>query len=283
MDKRITITGFSDEIDKDIIAQFEGIKSLGMEYFDPRNVNGTNISKLTEEETEELAKQMETYGVRVGCIGSPIGKINITDDFAPHMEDLKNTIRIAKRLGTKYIRIFSFYVSEDEKDKYRDAVIERMKAMVALAEKEGVVLLHENEKEIYGDTADRCLDLLKTIVSPAFGCIFDPANFVQCKEPAFEAFEKLAPYITYMHIKDATEDGTVVPAGMGQGAVPEIIKALIDRGYKGFACLEPHLGTFAGLQDLEKTDEMLKLEKSDIGKFKLAHDTFVKILEEVGA
>ena len=38
----------------------------------------------------------------------------------------------------------------------------RMKEMCALAQKEGVILLHENEKEIYGDIAERCLDIFET-------------------------------------------------------------------------------------------------------------------------
>ncbi len=282
MEKRITLSGFSDEIDKDIIKQMEGVRSLGMRYFCPRNVSGKNISTLTEAETEELAKTMAEYGVKACCIGSPIGKIGVREEFEPHMEELKNTIRIAKQLGTKYIRIFSFYLKGENPEDCRDEVMRRMRAMVALAEKEDVMLLHENEKGIYGDTAARCADILETVQSPALGCIFDSANFVQCKESCEEAFEKLAPYITYMHIKDAVEDGTVVPAGMGKGYISGIFRGLMERGYSGFACLEPHLGSFEGLQDLEESDEMLKLEKSSIGKFKLAHDAFCSILEKEG-
>ncbi len=284
MNKRIIITGFTDEIDKDLIRQLEGAKALGMEYFDPRNLLDTTVSLLTEAQTEEVAAQMERYGIKAGCIGSRIGKIDINDDFAPHLAELRNTIRIAKRLGTKYIRIFSFFMPKEEKpEKYRDAVMDRMRQMAAIAEEEGVMLLHENEKGIYGDNATHCLDILETVQSPALGCIFDPANFVQCGQDCIEAFEMLAPFITYMHIKDATADGTVVPAGQGQGCVPEIIKKLLDRGYTGFACLEPHLGSFEGLQNLELDDTMLKLEKSDIEKFAVAHRAFVKILDEAGA
>lgn len=281
MDKRITITGFTDEIDKDLIRQLEGAKALGMEYFDPRNLLDTTVSLLTEAQTEEVAAEMERYGIKAGCIGSRIGKINIDDDFAPHLEELQNTIRIAKRLGTKYIRIFSFFMPKDaEPEKYRDAVMDRMRQMADMAEKEGVMLLHENEKGIYGDVASRCLDILETVQSPALGCIFDPANFVQCGQDCLAAFEMLAPFITYMHIKDATADGKVVPAGEGNGAILEIIKGLLERGFTGFACLEPHLGSFEGLQNLELDDTMLKLEKSDLTKFAAAQRAFVKILEE---
>ncbi len=276
------ITGFADEIDKNVDIQLESIRALGMQYFDPRNVDGKVISLLSEEEAKALAEKMKQYGIGAGCIGSRIGKISITDEFAPHMEELENTIRVAKCLGTKYIRIFSFYIPEGEKpDAYRDAVMDRMRQMAALAEKEGVILLHENEKGIYGDTAARCVDVLKTVASPALRCVFDPANFVQCGEQPYEAFEMLFPYISYMHIKDARADGVNVPAGEGLGEIPEILKYLSEKNYNGFLCLEPHLGAFDGLEALEQSDEMLKLEKSDAGKFATAYYALEKILQKL--
>lgn len=41
----------------------------------------------------------------------------------------------------------------------------------------------------------------------------------------------LAPIIDYMHIKDALfKDGSVVPAGEGDGSVPSILKTLAETG-----------------------------------------------------
>ena len=158
----------------------------------------------------------------------------------------------------------------------------RMKAMTALAEKEGVMLLHENEKDIYGDIATRCLDVVTTVNSPALRCVFDPANFVQCGQPTYpEAFDMLKNHIEYMHIKDALEDNSVVPAGHGAGHVHDIIKSLSDMDYEGFFSLEPHLGAFEGLAALEVSDEMLSLDKSDASKFTLAYNELMKIINSV--
>lgn len=284
MYKNITITGFSDEISSEISKQFEHLNTLGIEYFDPRGVEGVNISNLNEEQTAELKEKMDKYGIKIACIGSPIGKIQITDDFEPHLNQLKNTIKVAKALGAKYIRMFSFYIPDGEYEKYREEVMKRLLEMVKIAENEGVILLHENEKGIYGDIAPRCKDIFETIKSPAFGCVFDPANFVQCGQKVYpEGYELLKPYITYLHIKDATPSGKVVPAGMGAGSVKEVIEDLVKSGYKGFACLEPHLGSFDGLDALELDDTMTKLNKSDSGKFTLAYNALCKILDEVGA
>lgn len=277
------ITGFSDEIDSDIIKQFEHLNKLGIKYFEPRGINGKNISSLTIDEANELKATMDKYGIKASSIGSPIGKIGIKDEFEPHLEKLAHTIEIAKILGTKYIRIFSFFIPQGEDPaSYRDEVMARMKAMANLAEKEGVMLLHENEKDIYGDIAIRCLDVVSAVDSPALRCVFDPANFVQCGQVTYpDAFDMLKDHIEYMHIKDALTDCTVVPAGHGEGHVPEIIQALSDMNYNGFFSLEPHLGAFEGLAELEVSDEMLSLDKSDAGKFTLAYNELMKIINSV--
>ena len=283
MAAKFMISGFSDEIDMLVVKQFEHLNKLGISYYEPRFVDGKSIADLTDDEANELKQAMDKYGIKASSIGSPIGKISINDEFEPHLEKLKQVINIAKILETKYIRVFSFFIPAGENPlNYRDEVMARLSKMVALAEKEGVILLHENEKDIYGDVAQRCLDIFETIKSPSLGCVFDPANFVQCGQAVYpEGYEMLAPYITYMHIKDAKEDGTVVPSGYGLGGVKNILKELSDKGYNGYLSLEPHLGSFAGLADLELTDDMLKLEESGPDKFTMAYQALVTILEEI--
>ena len=275
-----TISGFSDEIDKMVDVQFAHLNKLGIGWFEPRGIDGKNISDLDDADCAALAEKMKKYGIKVSSIGSPIGKIGIGDDFDAHMEKLARTIKIAKKLGARYIRVFSFYIPEgEEPETYRDEVMHRMKAMCALAEREDIVLLHENEKGIYGDIAPRCADILKTVNSERLRAVFDPANFVQCGQKTFpDAFDMLAPYVEYMHIKDALADGSVVPAGMGEGRVSDILKALADRNYTGFLSLEPHLGSFEGLGALEQDNKMTKLAKSSAEKFTLAYDSLMNLI-----
>lgn len=275
------ISGFSDEIDSNIIVQFKEIKRLGIDYFEPRFINDKNIGDLNVAETDELLNRMKEFGVKASSIGSPIGKISITDDFEPHFEKFKNVVRIAKTLGTKYIRMFSFFIEDGEQEKYRAEVIRRLSALIEYAKQEDVILLHENEKDIYGDTIERCLDLMQELYCDNFKAVFDPANFVQCGQDTKIAYEKLSQYIEYMHIKDSMEDGSIVPAGLGKGNVEFILKSLKEKGYNGFVSLEPHLGTFAGLENLETGDEMLKLEKSSADKYELAYDALKKIIERI--
>jgi sugar phosphate isomerase/epimerase len=106
-----------------------------------------------------------------------------------------------------------------------------------------VVLLHENEKDIYGDIPRRCLDIIESVDSPNLKVAWDAANFVQVGvRPFTEAYALLRPHLAYVQIKDANlADGEVVAAGRGDGQVRETIRALQQDGFDGFFSLEPHL------------------------------------------
>lgn len=283
MPKQFILTGFSDEISPDIKEQFENLQKLGIRHFEIRGVNEKNVADLTLAEAEEVKALGESYGITASSVGSPIGKIGITDDFAEHLEKLKHVIEIAKVLGTGYIRVFSFYIPKGEDPaSYREEVLHRMKAMTALAEQEGVTLLHENEKGIYGDTAPRCLDILKSVNSPHLRAVFDPANFVECGQVTYpDAFDLLCDYVVYMHIKDCTADKHIVPAGEGIGQVEEILSQLYRGGYRGFVSLEPHLAQFAGLSALQDDTSVVNEEKAGPRTFKIAYDALVKIIERI--
>ena len=276
------ISGFSDEIEKSVDVQFEVLNKLNIKYFEVRGVDGKNISTLTDEEVLTLKSKMEQYGIKVSSIGSPIGKIKIEEDFAPHFEVFKHVVNIAKTLGTKYIRMFSFYHEGGDEwtAEEREEVLARLRQMIAYAKEQGVILLHENEKGIYGDTADRCIDVMKELGCEHFRAVFDPANFVQCGQDTKYAFDNLKEYVEYMHIKDARfEDGKVVPAGMGDGNVAYVLKGLFAGGYDGFLSLEPHLGSFEGLAALELDDKMEGLPKGGEGTFTLAYRALCDVLE----
>lgn len=275
------ISGFSDEIAADIKTQFKVLNKLGMEYFEPRFIDGKNISELNDEEVIALKAKMDECGIKVSSIGSPIGKIKISDDFEPHFEVFKRVVKTAKMLDTKYIRMFSFYNDKDEwTEDGRTDVIAKLKRMVDYAKENDVVLLHENEKGIYGEMADGCVDLMKNLACDNFKAVFDFANFVQAGQDTKEAYELLKDYIEYIHIKDAIGE-RVVPAGKGDGNVAYILSDLFKSGYNGFLSLEPHLGSFEGLADLELDDKMEKLPEGGEGTFTLAHNELCEILKNI--
>lgn len=277
------ISGFSDEIAVEADTQFQVLNKLGIRYFEPRGIDGKNISALSEDEVEALKEKMGAYGISVSSIGSPIGKVKLSESFEEHFELFKNVVKTANILNAKYIRMFSFYHDgEDWSEAERAEVLAHLKKMIDYAGEHEIVLLHENEKGIYGDTAKRCLDLMEELSCDHFKAVFDPANFVQCGQDTKEAYEMLKPYIAYMHIKDSRfADGRVVPAGVGDGNVEYILTDLFENGYDGFLSLEPHLGKFAGLKDLELDDKMMDLPEGGEGTFTLAYRALAGILERI--
>lgn len=280
MDSNIIISGFSDEIDPSLNKQLEIVKKLGISHIEIRGVDGKGLVEYSLDEVKEIKKKLDVNGIKISSIGSPIGKIKITDDFADHFELFKHTVEIARIMETPYIRMFSFFIPEGEDPaQYKNEVFRRLRRFVEYAVKENVVLLHENEKDIYGDIAVRCKEIMEEFACDNFKAVFDFANFVQCKQDTKEAYEMMKPYIEYIHVKDAIwESGQVVPAGKGDGNVEEILKNLLQNGYEGFLSLEPHLTDFSGFSDLEQGDGGKKEEMNGAAAFTIAYEALKKLL-----
>lgn len=279
--EKCRLSGFADEIDSSLLEQIKVLKSLNQKYIELRSADGRNVADFTNEEAVKIERILDAEGIKVSAIGSPIGKIGITDDFEPHFKTYKHVVELAKIFKTKYIRIFSFYIPTDKNpDGYKDEVLTRMKRFVDYAVKENVILLHENEKEIYGDSGERCLTLMQEFYGDNFQCTFDFANFVQCNEDVLSCYEKLKPYIKYIHIKDALyKGGVVVPAGKGDGQLEKILRELDESHFEGFLSLEPHLTDFDGLNSLEKNVAEKKM-KDQKEAYRIAHDALFDLLKK---
>jgi sugar phosphate isomerase/epimerase len=242
-----TLSGFADEIDPDLKTQCATLNDLGITHVEFRSAWGTNVLDLTDEQIEETATVLAAHDLRVSSIGSPLGKINIDDDFDAHLVRADRALAVAQRLGAPFIRIFSFFLRPDQApDRYRDEVLRRMTALTERTAPTGVVLLHENEKEIYGDIPERVLDIVESVGSPALRLAWDPANYVQVGVTPFtDGYAMLRPYTDYIQIKDAVlATGEVVPSGEGDGQLRETVLALSADGFDGFFSMEPHLGSF---------------------------------------
>lgn len=242
---QFALAAFADEADASIQGQIEAMKENKISLLEIRGVDGQNISEISVQKAKEVHALLGDNGISVWSIGSPFGKIGITDDFASHLEKFKRALEITRFLCAKHIRLFSFYMADEQRAQYRDKVMEQLARFVDAAEGSGIVLCHENEKGIYGENADCCAEIHRAL--PSLKAVFDPANFIQCGQNTIEGWEKIGPYVEYMHIKDALENGTVVPAGKGIGN----IKYLLGKYRGSVLSLEPHLTVFKGFDSLE--------------------------------
>ena len=256
-----TLSGFADEISPDFTEQCTVASGLGLKYIEVRSAWNVNILDLKAEQLARMTETLAAYGLRVSSIGSPIGKIFIDEEFPPHLERMRHAAEVAHHFGAPYIRIFSFFLRPGaDPAEHRDVVIDRMRALTRVAEAADLILLHENEKDIYGDVPARCLDIVRSVGSPHLRLAWDPANFVQVGvRPYAEGYASLRPHLEYVQIKDAlAADGTVVPAGAGDGEVAQTIRALRHDDFDGFFSLEPHLaaghatGGFSGPEQFRR-------------------------------
>ena len=242
-----TLSGFADEISDDFTEQCQVAAALGLQFIEVRSAWGINILDLDAQQLATVRQTLADHGLAVSSIGSPIGKIPIDEDFEPHLQRARHAGEVANLLGAGFIRIFSFFIRDgSDPDDHRDEVLRRMTALAEVATDAGVIMLHENEKEIYGDIPRRCLDIVTSVGSPNLKLAWDPANFVQVGvRPFTEGYADLRPHVAYVQIKDALlADASVVVAGAGDGELVETVRALRADGFDGFFSLEPHLGEY---------------------------------------
>jgi len=272
----VTLSGFADEISADPAEQLAVLTAESITHLELRSAWSVNVADFTDAQLAGFRAATEAAGVQVSAIGSPIGKIPVGAPLEPELERMRRIADIAGELGTALVRVFSFYIPAGEPpERYQAQVIDRMGALARIAEERGVILAHENEKDVYGDVPGRCLDLITSVGSPALRATFDAANFVQCGvRPFTDAYPLLRPHLVYLQVKDAhTATGEVTPAGEGDGEMRETLQALRDSGFTGFMSLEPHLdlagrqGGFSGPDKFRQAAQALKrlLEELSVG------------------
>ena len=272
-----TISAFADEIAEGLDEQVAVLKKCRIRFIELRTMWGVPVLELTDQQCRDIQARLKDEGMGISSIGSPIGKVRIDEPFAPHLDLFGRAVEMAQFFGAKYIRLFSYYPPEggDIAD-HRSEVMDRMARKVERVADTDVLLGHENESDIYGSTAPRCVDILKTVNSPKLGAIYDAANFVVYHEdPHAECWPGIKPYLLYFHIKDKKRGGPAVPYGEGDGNVVPTMQDAARMGFEGFMTLEPHLAKagqfrgFSGPQRFQQAAAALQRVCDQVG---LAYD-----------
>ncbi len=258
----LKLAAFADEISPNIDEQIRVCKENKVTHFELRGVAGKNVLDFDDSLKKEIKSKLAANGMGVQSIGSPIGKVAIDKPFSEHFDRFKIAVDMAEFFGSPLVRVFSYYPAGGEGkgaiEPHRDEILDRFRKKVEYIKSRNVVMVHENEKGIYGDIGRRCVDLMKSIDSPKFRTAFDFANFVQAKEKPLDNWPGLKPFTVHIHIKDAVMGtGKVVPAGQGDGQIDPILIDAYKSGYRGFLSLEPHLKV-AGHSHGETGPELFK-------------------------
>lgn len=271
----IKLCAFSDEAASDLEGQICALERNGILYTELRSVDGKNVKDFSVAEAREIGKRLNGRGICVWAVGSPLGKADISVDLKAYLETVKHVCALANALGTDKIRAFSFYNAYGEEGR----VFEYMNRMAETAKRFGVTLYHENEKEIYGDTAERVLRLMNGVRGWRY--VYDPANFVQAGESAERALSLLSGAISYYHIKDVKADtGELVPAGCGSGEIPKLLEGLAG---DETLTVEPHLALFEGYGAIDGSEMKHEYEYASNGEaFDAAVNALKTLLHRAG-
>jgi 3-dehydroshikimate dehydratase len=249
------LSAFADEVTDDFKGQIDFLVSESIGFIEIRFLNKKNVIDLTPAEMHETKQLMSDSGIRVSAVASPVGKIRIDEPFEPHLDKFKRAIDLAQFFDAPFVRIFSYYPPKGGRiESYRTEVLKRMEQKIQLMEGTDLVMVHENESDIYGSSAENCVDLMESIGSPKLRLAYDPANFVWGQKISnnFEVcWPKMKPYVVHVHVKDwkVGNDRAGSMPGEGDGQIRELLTDLARMKYEGFLTIEPHLksgGQFGG-------------------------------------
>lgn len=249
---KIILSAFADEYSASFTEQLRGMRDYGIDYIEVRGVDGKNVSALTPCEVKQMKRKLDTFGIGVSAIGSPIGKVRLDGDLDAHFDMARRVLETANELGARYVRMFSFYPPEGKNIvDCREHVFTELARLLELAKSHEVVLCHENEAKIYGDVPSRCREIYDAF-SGKIKTVFDMGNYVlEGVKPYPNGYELLKDSIAYFHVKDALSAGAIVPPGCGEANIKQILSEHVKYAEDDFfVSIEPHLQLFSGLNAL---------------------------------
>jgi sugar phosphate isomerase/epimerase len=240
--------GIGDEAAPDLDGQLHAVSVLGWDAVELRTVDGHALSDLDRAGRDRLIAAVRAAQMRVVCLDSRIGGWagTVADPFDRDLTELGALVELCRELGTSYVRIMSYPNAGRPEPAWRQEVVDRVRRLADIAEAAGITLLHENCVGWAATRADRALDLLDAVGSPALRLLFDVGNGVAHGYPAADLLADLVPFVAHVHVKDAVgggEDTTYTLPGDGVGGVRECLRLLRACGYDGALSIEPHLAT----------------------------------------
>ena len=298
------LTGFADEAGASFSTQIKATRELGWKFLETRNIDGKNLSTLTDAEFDDICAQLDEAGVSINCYGSAVANWNkhprCEEAFEKSKSELLAGIPRMHKLGIKLIRGMSFLTPEDEQPDspaLEKIIFAKVNELVRICEDNGIVYGHENCMNYGGLSHLHTLKLLDNVKSPAFKLIFDTGNPVfnyrrigfppYALQSSWEFYRNVREFITYVHVKDGTaiprEDGKRPDCdycwpGEGSGDVRAIVIDLHKNGYDGGFSMEPHVASV--FHDKQDTDEAF--EKVKYSSYVEYGRRFEKLLRDCG-
>ena len=189
---------------------------------------------------EKIKAQIAQSGVLPSSLGGYSNFAQLTDEaLTEQVEQFVGYCRVAKEMGIPIVRAFAGDEMEGHTlDELYPRIVEGFKAVVEQVADWGLKIGIENHGRLINN-GDQLYSLVKEVGSPILGITLDTGNFCWAGhsiETAHRFFEKLAPMVVNVHVKDGKFiDGEWVlfPAGRGDIDLPWLLKLLSAQGYDG--------------------------------------------------
>ncbi len=281
-----TLSAFADEAGATIDEQIASLKAAKLNYIDIRSVDGYNIVELPIEHAKTVKAKLDDAGIAVQMFGSPIGKIDIDDDFEVDLDRLRHLGELVPVLGCNAVRMFSYHNKNAKPHaEWQSVAIERLIALRELAKELGLVLYHENERHIFGDLAADVATIGKEVRDEkSFLTIFDFDNYTQGGQSAWDAWQLLKADVDAIHLKDSAH-GQHLPVGTGDGFVEKILADALASGWNGPLAIEPHLGHSGAVAATGPSgvENQTYKDMTEAERFGIAADAATALLAKIGA
>lgn len=236
----------TDEISQDLDKALDLCCLRGFKAIEVRSVWNTPPHKLSLHQCRDIVKRATDRGITIAAFASPVFKSPLPDSasqLAQCESLLVRSIEQCESLGTRLLRIFSFYRNGKPNVV---AAAAAMDAVLTRVPTDGLTLAVETGTRSNTPTAALARELLDNLRRSNLGILWDPGNtvfagFSNSNSNGMDGLTDLLPSDpVHVHIKDPLGTTGYVELGCGDLAWPKILDALAERKYQGYLSLETH-------------------------------------------
>ncbi|MBR5543790.1 MAG: TIM barrel protein [Oscillospiraceae bacterium] len=238
----------TDEISQDFEEACSLAEKHGLSGVEIRSVWEKGPHELEDEDIEKIKTVMNSHNLVCCGIAAPLFKCELYDEkeFEAHLGILNKCIHLAKELGTKQIRGFTFWKRKNLDDVLCD-IVKKYHEITPVLEKEDIYVVIEFDPSVYATNAKQLRLVVDAINHDRVKALWDPGNDISdpdCEVPYPDGYSYIKDVFCHMHLKDAVKnpDGSVdgVPFGTGEVDFKGQFSALLADGYDGWLVMETH-------------------------------------------
>ena len=263
------LAAINDEIGPTLDESISFAKQYGIQWFEMRSAQTPGKTQycetLSSPALRELKKRLDDNGLRISVLDTSVLKcalpgttpvkredfyvryfaelgLNDDDLYRKRFEMLKRGIDVAHALGTRDVRVFSFWRVEDPKQVV-PRVAEHLNELAEAARKEDGRMLLEDETSTNVATSDETAEMFRLVPSSGLALNWDPSNSAALEGSPFpDGYAKLPKNrIANVHIHAEGLLGPKQPLDWAG-----IFHAMLKDGYTGRFSLETHRGRGPG-------------------------------------